>query len=194
MSSKTIDLSQVSRVSFALDFPFTATKVGTENCEVHFRMTREQERIVRAHFHTPSNRPIQFATCEISEQGNGWYLAFSMSERPDQAFKAILNIKAALWLTQNAKVVQRVVAFNKVKTVAVQTVAHAKPKRIVIVKRVLDDAGRLVSKACDRSLQALSNPEGYGLGKYRTEKIRNLMCANDLSMAVSNLRSHFQAG
>lgn len=186
-----VDLQSVSRFFFAADLPFTAEGESTENCCAHFRMTREQERIVRAHFKIHPDLPIQFATSEIARQGNGWYLAFSLSEKPDQALRAILNIKAALWAAANPERVKQENLARQSREITLQAIAKAKPVRRIIVKWVQDRAGRLVAKSCDRELQAQLNKANVNLDAYRVEKIRNEMCSMDLDLAVSHLKQHF---
>jgi hypothetical protein len=186
-----VDLKNISRFFFAADLAFVANKEGTENCEAKFRLTHEQEQIVRSHFRIPFHLPIQFATSELAAQGNGWYLAFSMSEKPDQALKAILNIKAALWHAQNRKLVEQHIKSLAAKELALKIVAKVKPKRRVLVKKTVDTYGRVCVKTIDRTLQALTTDEGYGLHKFRTESIRNLMCQADIGLAVNHLQTHF---
>jgi len=189
--SKSVDLQRVSRFFFATELPFTVTYAGTENCQVHFRLTAAQERIVRAHFKIPSHLPIQFATCEIASQGYGRYLAFSLSGRPDESLKAILNIKAALWYAENADYVDRQRKAQRAERVAIQIVSKVRPRRRVVVKQVVGYDGRIHNVVCDRALQALTTPEPYALHRYRDEKIRREFYNTDLAFAVTDLRNHF---
>lgn len=187
----TVNLHNVSRVFFAVDLPFTVEKEGTENCQAHFRLTAQQEQTVREHFQIRGDTPIRFSTSEIAAQGRGWYLAFSLSERNDQALKAILNVKAALWFAENKNLVTQVKRAQEAAKEAQKIVATVKPVRRIVVKKTYDATGRFFYKACDRTLQALGNREGYGIRKFRTEQIRNLMCREDLGLAVSHLKEHF---
>lgn len=168
-------------------------KAGTENCEARFRMTRQQERIVRKHFGIRDDLPIQFASSELAEVGNGWWVAFSLSERPDEALKAILNIKAAFYYAQNAEYEKRrqreasALASSKI-------VARVKPKRVVLVKYRRDQYGHASPIAVDRTKQALCNPAPIrNVSKELDDRIKALMCDPQDHMLndVNRLRSHF---
>lgn len=69
--------------------------LGTVNCHVKFRLTREQFNKVAEYFGCKAG--LRFATCEVFCQGNGWYIAYSNdSELVDGALRALQNIAFVL--------------------------------------------------------------------------------------------------
>jgi hypothetical protein len=169
-------------------------KSGTENCEARFRLTKDQEHVVRVHFKVHPDKPIKFATSEVSEQGNGWYLAFSLYDRVDEALKAILNVQTALWHAANRKVVKTHVESLKRSAAARELIKAKAPKRVVVVKKVQGWGGKEYSVAVDRAAQAILNSDKESLAEYRVSKIKAVLDSNPAHFnpkCVSNLAAKF---
>lgn len=149
--------ANISRNHLEVEIPLYLRYVGTENCEVRFRMTHEQEQQVRQHFKTPDHLNIQFCSSEVVEIGNGWYLAFSLTSRPDEALKAILNIKAALYYARTHEMEKRQ-AQQQLAKITHQVAARVRPQRVLPVRYERDQFGNMVPVTIDRLKQALSNP------------------------------------
>jgi hypothetical protein len=211
-----VELHRVARVVHDFPLKYIVRNAGTIKCDARFQMTKVQAAIVRKHFGIKPEDPIQFCTSEVTAMGpGGWYTAFSMTDKVDEALKAILNIKSALYhdahglpaphLTlppameqlkakqEPARQVPSVTVRTKEPTVA-KPVYHI---RKVVVRTRLDEKGRPVKVAIDRHAQAEQNkPTG---DKALAEKIQHLMQKQPpatlpeekLVNTVEALRAHF---
>lgn len=86
--------------TFSLDgLTYNVRHNGTADCEVRFRLSREKMAKVREYYTRLSGirgQMLQFTSCEILDQGHGWYLAICRNDKADGALHAVYHVVSAL--------------------------------------------------------------------------------------------------
>jgi len=128
---------------------------NTTDCQFALRISKQDVERLRKHFNTDC---LKFKTCELLDQGRGWYLAVGDDIHVNGALRVLDHLDFVRKYSPDADhrslhvLVNLAVTLPKIR----QVVAKTKPRRIIVCKPLVRPLPGIRVIAKDRAIQALS--------------------------------------